>query len=152
MCHFFVFLCMIRECLFQSSLDSFRFFLVAGFVEQGEHILLVRLHARLVERIDTEDVTGYTAGTLEEVNELTDVILVQALEADMYVRYTAIDVCQTCAEFSHLVDFVHTLAGEEVQTIEVLAVAGDTYFLFGSVDRDNRLEDITLTFLYPLTH
>ena len=36
--------------------------LVAGLVEQGEHVALVGLHARLVVRVDTEHVAAHAAG------------------------------------------------------------------------------------------
>ncbi len=38
--------------LLQSLLNHFGLLLVARFFEQGEHVLLVRLDTRLVERID----------------------------------------------------------------------------------------------------
>ena len=56
----------------QPCLDGFRSLFVAGFVQQGEHILLVRLHAGLVERIDAEDVAADAAGALEEVEQRAD--------------------------------------------------------------------------------
>ncbi len=40
--------------LFQTSLDSFCFSFITRFAEEREHVLLVSLHTRLVERIDIE--------------------------------------------------------------------------------------------------
>ena len=45
--------------------------LVAGLSQQGEHILLIRLHPRLVEGIHVQQVARQAAGVLEEVDELT---------------------------------------------------------------------------------
>ena len=45
--------------------------LVAGLSQQGKHILLIRLHPRLVEGIHVQQVAGQAAGVLEEVDELT---------------------------------------------------------------------------------
>ena len=50
-----------------ASLNGSRFFLVAGLVEQGKHVLLVRLYAGLVKRIDAEHIAGDTASALEEI-------------------------------------------------------------------------------------
>ena len=44
--------------------------LVAGLAEEGKHILLVRLHAGLVEGIHIQQIAGQAAGILKEVDEL----------------------------------------------------------------------------------
>ena len=51
----------------QSLFDSLALSLVAGLVEQSEHILLVGLDTGLVEGIHSQDVTTDTTRALEEV-------------------------------------------------------------------------------------
>ncbi len=59
---------------------------------------------------------------------------------------------QTSAEFSHLVDIVHTLSLEEVETVQILVVVGEEQLLVGLLHRDDCLEDGTLAVLDPLSH
>ena len=58
----------------------------------------------------------------KEIEQLTDVVLRQFGHADADIRNAAVYVSQLCAQFGHLVNFVHVLALEEVQTIEVLLI------------------------------
>ena len=46
-------------------------FLIARFAEQCEHIFLIALYARLVERIDAQKVSTDAAGKFEEIEELS---------------------------------------------------------------------------------
>lgn len=62
----FIYLQVVNPAL-QSCLNGFGFLLVTRFVEQGEHVLLVGLYARLVERIDSQNVAADAACLLEEV-------------------------------------------------------------------------------------
>ena len=57
----------------QSRFNRFRCFFVAGLIKQGKHVLLVCLHARLVEGVHAEDIAGDTAGTLKEITQLAKV-------------------------------------------------------------------------------
>ena len=41
--------------------------LVAGLSQQGEHILLIRLHPRLVEGVHVQQIAGQAAGVFKEV-------------------------------------------------------------------------------------
>ena len=61
----------------ETCANCFALLLVAGLVEQGEHISLVILYTGLVEGVNAKNVTADTAGNLEEVDELTNVILVE---------------------------------------------------------------------------
>ncbi len=45
---------------------------VTGFLQESEHILLVSLYTRLVERIHTEHVAANAARLLEEIDELAE--------------------------------------------------------------------------------
>ena len=111
------------ECF--TLLDGLAVFLVAGFVEQGEHVLLVGLYTGLVEGVDAQHVTADATTDLEEVDELADVVFVELGNADTDVGYTTVDVSQTGTQFSHLVHLVDALASQEVQSVEVLLVAGE---------------------------
>ena len=43
---------------------------IAGFPQKSEHILLVALHAGLIEGVDPQQVAGNGAGFLEEVDHI----------------------------------------------------------------------------------
>ena len=66
----------------ESCSQSIGLSLVAWLAEEGEHVLLVGLDARLVERIDAEHVAADTAGLLEEIEEGSEVVFVDALDAE----------------------------------------------------------------------
>ena len=59
---------------------------------------------------------------------------------------------QASTEFSHLVHLIHTLALQEVQTIEVLIIVREEQLLVRSLYADNSLEDRALALLNPLAH
>ena len=62
---------LIIDIVLKSCFDGFAFSLVAGFVEQSEHIFLVGFHTWLIERIDTEQISANAAGALKEINQLS---------------------------------------------------------------------------------
>ena len=59
---------------------------------------------------------------------------------------------QTGTQLGHLVHLVDTLPCQEVQSVEVLLVAGEEQFAVRLLDTDDRLEDGALTLLDPLSH
>ena len=59
---------------------------------------------------------------------------------------------QTCAQFGHLVHLVNTLAGKEVQTIEIFLVSGEEQFVVRLLYADDGLVDGAFTLLNPLSH
>ena len=61
----------------QTLLNSLALSLISWLVEQSKHILLVSLNTWLVEWVYTEDVAADTASNLEEVDNLTKVVLVE---------------------------------------------------------------------------
>ena len=85
----------------QTLLDGLALSLISRLVEQRKHVLLVSLNTRLIEGVDTKDVATDTASNLEEVDNLSEVILVELGNRHADVRHAAIDVSQTCAELSH---------------------------------------------------
>ena len=56
------------------------------------------------------------------------------------------------AELGHAVAVLHMFAGEVVQSVEVLFVAGNGHVALGFVDRDDGLEEHALAFLDILSH
>ena len=61
----------------QTALDGFAFGFIAGLAEQSEHILLVGLDAGLVEGVYAERIARYAAGTLEEVDQLSQIVFAE---------------------------------------------------------------------------
>src|SRR5574344_2412294 len=136
----------------KTSLDSLALSLISWFVEQCKHVLLVCLYSRLVERVNSEDIAADAATNLEEVDELAEIILVEFGHRDADVRHTAINVSKACAKLCHLVYVIHALAGEEVQSVEVLIVVGEEHCAVGLLYADDSFVDSALAFLNPLTH
>ncbi|EJX06228.1 hypothetical protein EVA_05664 [gut metagenome] len=61
-------------------------------------------------------------------------------------------MCQASTEFSHLVDFVHTAAFEEVQAIEVFFIMGEEHGVRSLFNGNHCFEDGAFAVLDPLTH
>ena len=83
----------------QFCLDCGSFGFVAGFFEQCEHVALVGFDAWLVERIHVEYIARDTAGGLEEVNQLAQIVFAQAGDGYTHVGHSAVYVGDTSAEF-----------------------------------------------------
>ena len=71
----------------QTLLYSLALSLVTGLVEQRKHVLLISFHTRLVEGIHTEEVAADATGNLEEVDKLSDVILVEGRNMETQIGY-----------------------------------------------------------------
>ena len=138
--------------ILESCSEGLCLLLVAWLAQKSEHVLLVSLYARLVERIHTEDITADTACLLEEIEEGSEVVLVHALDRERNLRNTTVDMCELYAQLSHLVDLVEALACEEVQSVEILLVGGHYEAVVGILYRNHGLEDGALALLNPLTH
>ena len=61
----------------QSCADCLALLLVAWLVKECEHVLLVCLYTWLVEWVHAKNVAADTATDLKEVEQLTDVVLVE---------------------------------------------------------------------------
>ena len=141
-----------QTALRQSLTNCLRCLFVAGLVEEGKHIFLVSLHAGLIERIDTQDVTADATRLLKEVDQLSEVVLVEFGNLDANLRNAAVEVCEWCAEFSLFVDKINTLSGEEVELVEVLSVGRNLHLAVGFGDGKNSFVHQANTFLNVLTH
>ena len=64
----------------ESCLEGFCHLLISRLTEKGEHILLVSLNSRLIKRIYSKYITADTACLLEEVEEGSEVVLIDALD------------------------------------------------------------------------
>ena len=106
----------------QSCADGFALLLVTGLVEQCEHVFLVSLNTGLVEGVNTKNVAADAATNLEEIDELSQIVLVEFGDRDAHIGNTAVYVCKLCTELGHLVNLVYVFAGEEVKAVEVLLV------------------------------
>ena len=59
---------------------------------------------------------------------------------------------QLRTQFGHLVHFVHTLSGQEVQAVQIFVVRREEHLMVGLLDTDDGLEDGTFAVLNPLSH
>ncbi|OAV72507.1 hypothetical protein Barb7_03089 [Bacteroidales bacterium Barb7] len=57
-----------------------------------------------------------------------------------------------CAEFRHLVHFVHAPAGKVVETVKIGSVGKHFHGVVGAFNGDNGFKDAAFTVLYPLPH
>ena len=61
-------------------------------------------------------------------------------------------MCKLSTQLCHLVHFIHTLALQEVETVQVLVIMGEEQLVLGLLHAHDCLEDSALTLLNPLTH
>jgi hypothetical protein len=92
-------------------------FILYRFPQQGEHLLLISLHSGLVERIDTQNVTAYSACYFKKVEQLAQIILIQFGYLNGDVRNTTFDVRLPGALFGRAVYKSQRLAGQEIQVV-----------------------------------
>ena len=76
----------------QPLAQLFALLLVARLAEQREHILLVGFHAGLIERIDPERITAHAAGLLEEIEQRSQIILVELGQLDPDIGHAPVDI------------------------------------------------------------
>ena len=105
------------------------------------------LPPRLVERIDSQNITADTASYFEEVEQTSDAFFIQCRDNDAHVGYAAVNVGKLCAQFSHLVHFVHVLACQEVQSVEVGFVRRYLQGVLCLLHGDDSFVDGTFAFL-----
>ena len=125
----FTFLFMSCNRLLQSCADCFAFFFITGLVHQREHVLFLFFDTRLVERINAQHITTDSTGFLEEIEQLADVISIYFRHRDFDVWNTTVYVCQLSTQFCHLIYFVYTFPGKEVQAVQIGFVCRDFYFV-----------------------
>ena len=77
--------------LFQPLPDRLRLGLVAGFLQQGEHILLIGLDTRLIEGIHPQQVAADTARLLEEIEQCAQCVRRNLGNFDAEVGNAAVD-------------------------------------------------------------
>jgi CheY-like chemotaxis protein len=94
--------------------------LISGFFKQGKHIPFICLYTRLIERINPKEVTTYPASLLEEVHQLTKIICVKFGYYYPYIRYSAFNMRQYSANFSHFIHLVDPFAGNIIQSVQVI--------------------------------
>ena len=110
---------------FQSPPALFSFLLAARLAKKSEHVLLVALHARLVERIHAGYVAADAAGKLEEVEQLSQIKLILLRNVYPEIGNTAVGVCQDSAVHGTLVDEIHSLSGQIVQSVQIYRLLTD---------------------------
>lgn len=81
------------RCPSKFCLDGFGFFFVARFFEQGKHVFLVCLNAGLVEWVHSEDISADAAGSLEEIDELSESSRTDIREDYAHNGHSAVDMC-----------------------------------------------------------
>ena len=138
--------------LLKSSFESLCLSLVSRLAEKSEHVLLVCLHTRLVERIHAKDVAADSACLLEEVEEGSEVMLVDALDRERELRHSAVDVSELGSELCHRVALLHMLSCKEVKAVEILRIALDEHRASALLHCNDSLHEGALTVLDVLAH
>ena len=136
----------------QSLCKLFCEFVEARLAEEGEHVFLVSLHTRLVERVDAEHIAANTASLLEEIEQSAEMVCVEGFSLHGNLRNAAVDVGQTRAEHSFFVAIFYSLAGKVVQAVEIFAVRRDFNLAGRVLHADYSLEHNPLAFLNILAH
>ena len=77
----------------------------------------VALDARLVERINAQQVAADAAGKLKEVEQLAQGVFILLRNIYLQVRYIAVRVGKNCTVHRALIDKVHILSCQIVQDV-----------------------------------
>ena len=91
-------------------LDSLRLLLVAWLLQKSEHVLLVSLHTRLVERIDSQHISAYSTRILEELEEASDIVGTEILNRHLELRDTAINMGGILGNIGGVIFFILIVA------------------------------------------
>ena len=134
------------------SLKDSCLLLIAWLAKKSEHILLVCLDARLVEWVNVNHVTADTASLLEEIEESSEVVLIDTLDRNCNLRNAAVDVSKLGSELSHKVALLNMLSSEEIKAVKVLRVVLNEHRAVALLNAYNSLHKVTLTILDVLTH
>ena len=94
--------------------------LVSRLAQKREHVLLVSLHAGLVEGVDPQQIARYAAGELEEVNERADAGLVPAPGLQHQVGHAAVHVSQQGAATANAMYMHRNTINNKVNQIKKL--------------------------------
>ena len=125
---------------------------VAGLAEEAEHVFLVGLYSRLVEGVDVEHVAAYSAGELEEIDELAEDLLVDARQLDAKDGDATVGMGDDGALLGVVVDLGQRLWNQIVDSVKILLVGGDDDVLGRGFDAEDGLEHEALALLDVLTH
>ena len=124
----------------ETSLDGLGLLFEARLLEKGEHILLVSLYSRLVERIHSESVSADATCELEEIEQVAEGLLIDPLDGNLELWNTAVNVGKLCSELSHRVAVFNVLSCKVIQLVKILLVAADHYAAVAVLDVHNGLE------------
>lgn len=126
--------------------------LEAGFAEASEHIGFVGFNTRLVERIDALELGGDGAGEFEEINESAERTGGKIGGFDFENGDAARAMRSDGGVEGVLVNKAKVLAGEIVQTVEILDARRDyEIYHWGLLEFQHGLENIASTVLQILT-
>ena len=103
----------------------------AFLAQQREHVLLVSLHAGLVEGVHVEQVTADGASHLEEINQFAKDACRDFGDDDADVGHATVLVGQNGAQFGFVVHLADALARNVVQLVEVVGFRRDVQFVVG---------------------
>ena len=126
--------------------------LVTRLAKEGEHILLVCLHTRLIERIDAKGVCTHATGKLKEVEDGAKSLLIDAFDAHLDLRHATVNVGKFGSELGHCIAMFHPLACKIVELVKILLIAADDKLPVGVLNLDCGLKHYTLAFLDKLSH
>ena len=105
----------------------------------------------MVEGIDTQDIATDADRLLEEVEELTDIVLAQLRELEAHHRHVAIEVGKDGTCLRILIDEVDLLPGEVIEPVEIVLILRYDDGAAWLRDAHKGLEEISLPLLDHLT-
>ena len=105
-----------------------------GTAQESKHVLLIGLHAGLVEGVDLQHVAADAAGELKEIEELAQSAGIHLGAAQDHGRSAAVVVSGQGALAGHLTDKAQGLASQIVQGVAVVVACPPTAMFFNFFD------------------
>ena len=134
--------------LFQNGL----LVLIAGLAQQGEHVLFIAFHPRLVEGVYPQQIAGNGAGFLEEVDDLAQGVLGKVRGVKEDVRHAPVAVGQNRALHCLLVDEGHGAAFQIVKAVHIGRVVAQGDLVLGLVNKHHGFKQLPAAVLDILAH
>lgn len=122
-------------------------FFVSWFAKQREHIGLVSFNARLVEWVDTIQVTGNCNRYFKEVDQIAQCVWGLIRNVDAHVRYVAVGVGEGDALKGFGVGEVHRTTFQILQAVQIVALFWNIQVVIWPINFHNGFHQVAQAFL-----